>query len=327
VELRVDPLKYFQEFFEDIENLALRTKQEKTIAEKRLALKGCTLFEKLIPENLQVVLWSLRNQIKSVHIESEEPWIPWEICKLEGKENGKLVEGAFFCEAFAISRWLMGTGMKPNLKLNNMALVQPGDSGLKNAPSEGSYILSLANDAREVTRVRASYLEVVDEMQKGEFDGWHFTGHGGFAAEDPNRSVIALEKGQKLMPEDISGVVRNVGKRAPLVFLNACQIGRSAFSLTGVGGWASRFLEAGAGAFVGAYWSVYDQAAHDFARTFYGCLLRGMNIAKAVQEARLAIKGLEDPTWLAYTVFADPMARVQSSASTLKRGNVKPSVR
>ncbi len=310
VELRVDPLKYFQEFFDDVENLPLKTRQERAIAEQKLAAKGSLLFEKAIPLDLQAVLWSVRNQIKSVQIESEEPWIPWEICKLEGKENGKLVEGPFFCEAFAITRWLMGLGIKPILKLSNMALVLPRDSGLKSAASEGSYVLSLASGGRKVTRVPATYLDVMAEMKKGEYDSWHFTGHGGFAATDPNRSVMVLENGQRVMPEDLSGIVKNVGTTEPLVFLNACQIGRSALSLTGIGGWASRFLEAGAGAFVGAYWSVYDQAAQEFSQALYSRLVGGMSIGQAAKEARLAIKPLGDPTWLAYTVFADSAARI-----------------
>ena len=289
----------------------METAQEKAIAEQRLAAKGSTLFEKVIPQDLQVVLWSVRNQIKSVQIESEEPWIPWEMCKLEGKDNGKLVEGPFFCEAFALCRRLMGIGVHPpTLTLNNMALVLPRNSGLQSAASEGSYVSSLANGGRKVTRVPAAYLDVIAEMKKGEHDGWHFTGHGGFSAPDPDRSVIVLEDGQRLMPEDLSGVVKNVGKPRPLVFLNACQIGRSALSLTGIGGWASRFVGAGAGAFVGAYWSVYDQAAHDFAQALYGRLLGGMTIGRAVQEARLMIKPLGDPTWLAYTVFADPATKI-----------------
>ncbi len=123
---------------------------------------------------------------------------------------------------------------------------------------------------------------------------------------------MLLENREELTPEDLSGVVSNLGLARPLVFLNACQIGRSALSLTDIGGWAAQFLRAGAAAFVGAYWSVYDQAAHDFARAFYGRMLAGLSISQAAKEARAAIRPLGDPTWLAYTVFADPLATVQS---------------
>ena len=42
-------------------------------------------------------------------------------------------------------------------------------------------------------------------------------------------------------------MVANLGLAKPLVVLNACQIGRSAMSLTDIGGWAARFLRAGGG--------------------------------------------------------------------------------
>jgi hypothetical protein len=41
-------------------------------------------------------------------------------------------------------------------------------------------------------------------------------------------------------------------------------------------------------------------------------LLAGLFIGQAAREARAAIKPLGDPTWLAYTVFADPLATVCS---------------
>src|SRR5207248_3038105 len=108
------------------------------------------------------------------------------------------------------------------------------------------------------------------------------------------------------------------GRAKPLVFFNACQIGRSAMSLTDIGGWARQFLHAGAGAFIGAFWSIYDQPAYDFAQALYSRLLRGIPIGRAVQEARIAIKPAGHPTWLAYTVFADPLATVQESTFSLQ---------
>jgi CHAT domain-containing protein len=121
---------------------------------------------------------------------------------------------------------------------------------------------------------------------------------------------LILQGGDRLTPEDLGGRVANLGKARPLVFLNACQVGQSQMTLTGIGGWASRFLRAGAGGFIGAYWSVYDRPAFDFARAFYGDLLGGAPIGRAAREARLAAQNSGDPTWLAYTVFADPLATV-----------------
>ena len=97
----------------------------------------------------------------------------------------------------------------------------------------------------------------------------------------------------------------------PVVFINACQVGRGGMALTGIGGWARRFVQAGAGAFIGAYWSVYDDAAFAFAKEVYTRLVDGMPIGDAVKEARAAVRAGGDPTWLAYTVFADPLASVE----------------
>src|SRR5262249_62039987 len=130
-------------------------------------------------------------------------------------------------------------------------------------------------------RAPATFLDVRRELASGQYDGWHFSGHGGFRAPDPNRSAMYLEHQQTLTPEEICGEVSNLGGAQPLVFLNACQIGRSAMSLTDIGGWASQFVRAGAGAFVGAYWSIYDKPAYDFAQAFYDLLLAGIPIRRA----------------------------------------------
>ncbi len=311
IKLRMNPLEYFQYFFQDIEGLRIETADDQAIAVRRLALKGARLFQDLLPEDLRVLLWSLRDRIRSVQVLSDEPWIPWELLKLQGQENGRVVEGPFLCEAFAMTRWFPGIGRRPELRLKRMALVIPSDSGLDHAPEERDYLLSLADGQRQVTEVPATYLEVIDSLSRGEHDGWHFSGHGHFSAPDPNRSHIELERGQSLCAEDINGMVRNCGLARPLVFLNACQTGREALSLTGVGGWARRFVEAGAAGFVGSLWSVYDQAAYKFAKVFYDHLLAGETIGQAAKEARAAIRPLKDLTWLAYTVFADPLATVQ----------------
>lgn len=311
VQLKTGPLEYFTEFFKDIENLPLDTPEQRKAAELKLASRGAGLFTKLLPDDLQVLLWSLRDQIRTIQIDSDEPWIPWELLKLQGRENGRIVEGPFFAEAWAVTRWRPGLARRTSLKLGNMALVVPDDSRLKYANTERDYVLSLGAGGRKVTRVPANFLDVTEALAGGTYDGWHFTGHGAARGREPNRSALILEAKEELMAEDINGKVQNLGIPKPLVFLNACQVGRGAMSLTGIGGWAEQFLQAGAAAFIGSYWNVYDKAANEFAKALYGGLLAGDPIGTAVRAARAAVKPLEDPTWLAYTVFADPLARVE----------------
>lgn len=310
ISFQTDPGPYFGELYQDIEGYTVATPTDKAIATQKLAAKGEFLFSTLLPLEVQNKLWELKDQITSVLVQSEEPWVPWELCKLSGKLNGRVVEGPFLCEAFALTRWIPGISLRSTLKLQNMAVVAPSDSGLPFASTERDYLLSLIQDTRRVTRIPARFLDVYRALASGQYDGWHFTGHGGYRATDPNRSAMYLENQETFTPEQLVGVVTNLGEARPLIFLNACQIGQSGMSLTGIGGWAKRFLDAGAGAFIGAYWSVYDQPACDFSKEIYSRLLTGLPIGRAVQEARLAIKGAGDATWLAYTVFADPLATI-----------------
>ncbi|MGF1614159.1 MAG: CHAT domain-containing protein [Gammaproteobacteria bacterium] len=203
--------------------------------------------------------------------------------------------------------------LKSPLKLTNMALVVPEDFGLAMASVERDAILALADGDRKVTPILAGFLELQTALASGQYDGWHFSGHGIHRTPDPNKASILLGKGQQFTPDNLAGEIRRLGRTRPFVFLNACQTGRGGLSLTGVVGWAREFLTSGAGALVGTYWSVFDQPACHFASALYAHLLSGEPIGKAVQCARAAIRTAGDPTWLAYAVFAHPMARLETT--------------
>jgi CHAT domain-containing protein len=97
----------------------------------------------------------------------------------------------------------------------------------------------------------------------------------------------------------------------PIVFLNACQAGQAGRTLTGTGGMADAFIRRGAGLFVGTLWSIGDGTALTFADTFYDRLKAGATVSQATRAAREAAKKADEPTWLAYTVYGHPYARLQ----------------
>ncbi len=307
ISLKKEPLHFFRSFFREIENIPLDD-----LTEEKLERIGAHLFETVLPENLQSLLWKLKDRIQSIHIYSDDPWIPWELCRLQGEdENAMINESGFLCETFIVTRWIRDIPRYSSFTLNNMALIVPTDSGLHNANKERNYLSKLSTETRKVTLVDADFSSVIKALSSGQYDSWHFTGHGLYQMSDPNRSGIRLDHQEQLCARDISGKVKNLGRSHPLIFLNTCQAGRSGLSLTNIGGFASQSLNAGAGAFIGAYWSIYDHAAYPFAKAFYDRLLAGQPIGKAVREARLEIKRSGDPTWLAYTVYADPFAVVE----------------
>lgn len=311
-----DPGPFFGEFYRGIEGLPLTSLQEMALAGKELEARGVFLFENLFPPDAQALLWSLKDRVKTVFIQSSEPWVPWELCRLTGMNGARKEEGPFFCEAFEMTRWLPGTGIKPQLHLSNMAVVVPESSGLPYSVPEMQYLLGLAGAKRKVARVPARYLSLVEAFASGKYDGWHFSGHGATRGADPNRSEMLLDQHETLTPVRINGSAANLGLAHPLVFLNACQIGAGGMSLTDIGGWARQFLSAGAGAFIGAHWAIYDRTSFFFAKELYTRLIAGQPVGSAVREARLAVRQAGDTTWLAYTVFAHPLATVQSNGQS-----------
>ena len=313
VKLRT-PREHFQEFFRTIEKLDAEEGREK------LANQGLNLFRTAVPEELQRALWSFKDRVRTLQINSDEPWIPWEVCKLEGVVDGSVEEGPFFAEAFKVTRWFRRVPAVPRITLGNIALVVPGDSGLSNAVNEKTYIEGLRGAKRDVRNIPATRADVTKAMQEAAFDAWHFTGHArASATANADQSPIELENDEKLTPADIVGKTSNLLKTKPFVFLNACQSAQAGMSLTGVGGWAQRFIKVpsdrpSAAAFVGTYWQVDDDKAFAFAKALYDRLIDAVPIGQAAHEARLAAQSRDgepyDTSWLAYTVYADPSAVV-----------------
>jgi len=311
--LKLGPSQYSASFFGDVEKLDDEDEEARQVAEERLQRKGAALFQSIFPPDLQGILWSLRKRIGSLRIESEEPWIPWELCRLVGHEEGQTVESGFFCEEFPMARWLLGVRRKPALRLRRLGVIAPASSGLANAEEECRQTLGIKKEDLQIESIPCRYLQVLRAFSSGTFDGFHFAGHATYRDTDPNLSRISLDEQEVLTPEDLSGKVANLGRTWPLVFLNACQTGRNSLSLTDLGGWAPKLLDAGAAAFLGTLWEVSDRGAEIFARTFYQELLVDKKpIGEAVRQARLTVR-TELPgnsAWLAYTLFADPLARV-----------------
>ena len=81
-----------------------------------------------------------------------------------------------------------------------------------------------------------------------------------------------LQGRQEMRPLFLRGMPHlEHGVRAsrPLVFLNACEVGRLEPGLVGAGGFAEAFMNLGAGGVVAALWSVKDDLAHQLAEEFY----------------------------------------------------------
>lgn len=279
VKLRRAPESILQGVFDELSALARKspaslTEEQHILWQDRLADIGHNLFEEIFPTDLrqEYVKFIRRSQSRSLRIVSNDPWIPWEIVKPQ-LEDGV---DPHLCEFFYLSRWLSGEAPPNQLDLSKVVVVLP-PSNLAAAEREQSYVLNLPSaTSSHVHSVRSinSVNEVLESFRRGDANLYHFVCHGNFDNSDPNESRLTLKDGS-LRASQITGEKRTgLSKAKPVVFLNACHTGQLGFSLTRLGGWAKRFVEAGASAFIGTLWEVNDQLAADFAIEFYNRLFR-----------------------------------------------------
>ncbi len=324
VTLQGSPLEKMQAAYQELSQLARPMQRtEQALAERRLAALGNRLWDELIPEQLKQEYWRFKSHIKTVLVTSDEPWIPWEAIKpYQYSNDGERKEDTFWCQQFAISRWLSGPGTADELLVGTARAIAPVQSNLAAVQEEVAFIRQLNNLHPEIATLEpcSNSIEVLDWLETGKFSISHFACHGTFDATSPDNSAIMLS-GIALRPSDIRA--RFGGRRIrPLIFINACHAARVGFSFTGLGGWAERLVkDAHVGAFVGAMWEVNDGLALRFAQRFYTALLQdNQNIAEAFRIAREEIRQLApyNSSWLAYALYADPEGRFKEQLAESK---------
>ncbi len=302
---------FFLDFFYDIDII----QQQGLDVEDIMKGKGAKLYRDLFPPELRRIFWNIHDKVKSIIINSEEPWIPWEMCFMYPEDIG-ITEGVFLCEAYEISRWILNSSCAfvSDISLANAAFVIPSDSMLKFPLSEKNQIEAILRSINaQVTEITASRNDVKKSFLTGNYTAWHFSGHGTDSqGTDTSHYKILLENGADFSPDDIIGM-KSIGKVRPIIFFNACQASRPGLGLTGLSGWPKEFIDNNVGAFIGAYWSVNDETACKLSVKFYELLAAGETIAAALKKARLHVKDDGNPTWLAYTLYADPFAKVSAS--------------
>jgi serine/threonine protein kinase len=287
----------------------LRTQASPSDVAETLATIGASLYENLFPRELKEI-WSrcLRGRVRSIQIISDEPWIPWEIIRPSCvSETGVMMEDGFLCEDYVLTRWIAGPPPPSAIRISHGAVIAPVTANLPNVQREVTFVKGMPGNVEEI---EPSLAFMRGLLKTGGFQLLHFACHGSFDPVDYEQSSIHLLGSDRLRPRDITGERRNFGKDSPLVFVNACHTARGDFSLVGIGSWAEKFVNANSSGFLGASWAVDDTLAYRFCIVFYGALLEGKLIGEAMREARIVIKDAGDPTWLAYTLYADPLARV-----------------
>jgi len=301
-----------------------------TIADLRGA--GIDLY-KAAPPNFQEIFWKLVDSagknFRTILVVTQEPTVPWELMlPFQGTRNGgnyrerDLPLGV----EFTVGRWIREGPPGSDEEYDLSAHVAPPQKiGLCNSygiAPEASGLKPLAHALPEVEMVihkvpgkrinPASFKQIDTDLAAEGRSLMHFACHG--AAGTSVAQVIHLDAYEKL---NSVGVKQMVGFKAafpakrPLVFLNACEVGRGVPALVGVGGFAAAFIELGASGVIAPLWSVKDEIAHHIACTFYERITMNPAVAFAAvfQELRKQAYVSGEDSFAAYCFYGDPLAK------------------
>jgi hypothetical protein len=278
---------------------------------------GIDMFE-ATPPDFQKLFWDLvdtrKRKPQTILIISEEPYIPWELMVPTRWHNGKRKDREPLGVEFAVGRWINRQYTSPPQKMsfNLTFVVAPryaSDRRLRYAEREAKLVAKSFPPSRRIDPASVTTLD--KSVARQNVTLLHFVCHG--KAEAPQTIYMDNEQDNlnSLQVKALKGFLRTFPRARTFVFLNACEVGRPAPALVGIGGLANEFLAVGAGGVVAALWSVADDIAFKIAKEFYETVRRSPKtpFAAVLQGIRhKAYAGAAEDTWAAYCFYGDPKA-------------------
>lgn len=325
-----DRQAYIDRRYAEIEQRWLGNVEHRELFHDELRAIGAQIWDDLFPPDLQRLLWERRQDLHAILVFSEEPFIPWELVHFKEPGRALNAETRFFAQC-GLVRWLhrrdalAHQGYPPSqlhARPGRCRFIIPDYPDPAHQLPEAHLERAFLQHHFQATPIDPQPGPVQTALRSpGTLDLLHFAGHG--EAESQNIAGARLllqgrvDARHTWIPASLpESAIRQFAQLAgpegdrPLVFLNACQAGRAGYHLTGIGGFARAFLHAGAGAFVGSSWAVGDAPARTFGEHFYQALLSGQSLATAANAGREAARAGGDASWLAYTVYGHPDARL-----------------
>jgi hypothetical protein len=306
--LAYDPGPLVERLVADLDDLAKgRSGYSAGQARNYLINAGARLWSELVPAPLREQFWERQHRIRQLTILADKDAVPWEL--LYPMDPGH--DAGFLVQQFPVTRAIFRWRAARTLSLWPPRFVLPEGSPHQ-AREEIDAVRRLLDPGQPASEVICGLDSLQDLIANGNFGLLHFACHN--THNQAGGSSITLgdvEFTPTLMTT--AAITKVLANSAPTIFMNACRSAGLAASYNRLDGWATRFLEAGAAAFIGSLWAVTDEAAGQFAQEFYGQLQAGRSLGEAVMQARQVTAGqTDDPTWLAYTVYGNTRATVGS---------------
>jgi len=313
--LAYDPGPVVEQLIADLDSLAAgRSGYSADQTRDYLVNAGARLWQQLVPGQLREQFWDRQHRIRQLTILADKDAVPWEL--LYPMDPGH--DAGFLVEQFPVTRAVFGWRPGRTLRLQPARFVLP-EGSLHEAAAEVETMRRLLDPGQAPGAVISELTPLTNLIGSGTFGLLHFACHNTY--EPVGGSCIRLGD-VRFTPTllEVAAIQKALQASAPTVFINACRSAGLAATYNRLDGWANKFLEAGAAAFIGSLWAVSDGASREFAQELYRRLQHGLTLGDAVMAARKAAASTpDDPTWLAYTVYGDPRA-------TISRPRMRPSI-
>lgn len=288
---------------------------------------GKELFD-AAPANFKAAYWRLIDEQRppgSIAVYSEEGSVPWELM-VPHRRDGSPKE----CRALGVDatmgRWVHPNSLPPPqdcMLTSSYTIVPEYAKPLKYAQEEGEMVRNAFNG---MAVDPPTYAKLKESLAERAVSLLHFACHG---RSDANGQSISLANNEPMYavaargsPEFSTGF-----ESAPLVFLNACEVGRQEIVLSGPQGFAPVFTELGATGVIAAIWSVEDEVAHEVAKALYEEILMRTDCSPAATLRELRQRSYDKDgrdSYAAYCFYGDPLLICRAGPSKAK--SLNPSI-
>jgi hypothetical protein len=280
---------------------------------RRRALEGAGIeFFDAAPKKFKDLYWRLVDAgtpPKTMLLISEERSVPWELMiPTRHRADGQYEQLDPLGVTCAIGRWHSEDYLSPGQRIplqDSLVLAPAYNPPLPTASAERDLVLEMFPGQN----VPASF-DALDEFYAANTASLlHFVCHG----QDATLQAIKLLANEELWAHQIrpGGLGAACRKARPLVFLNACEVGRPGAGLAAVGGFAASFIASDAAAVIAPLWAVDDGVAHQVAVTFYQAVKNNPATPFADILRGLRSRAYEDngaDSYAAYCFYGDPNA-------------------
>lgn len=274
-------------------------------AQQRIRIRGFELWRDLVPDEIKAAIFDHLDDITQLTIISDREIVPWELLYPQSTSGD---EPGFLVSLFPVNRWVMAKPWTDRISLKQPMFVVPDNSPTQAADEVDAISKALKTANPSTIRSRQ---QLLSSLTSPSFDLLHFACHNSFATG--GGSHIAFPDAP-FAPFDLAlhAASQPLKGKSSLVFINACRTQGTTPTYTGFENWAKNFLDLGATAVIGTSWAVRDRTARPFAEAVYERLKAGDTLGQSVATARTRVSTtLGDPTWLAYTVYGNPNAKVE----------------